>query len=261
MARRLKTVLAQGGGAAGPILVHSSPWLVEMVGRAGYDFVILDAQHGTLDVKEAEHLVRAADAVDLDALVRVSALDPPTVGRYLDVGVRGIVFPEVKTVVDACLAVRSVRYQPQGLRSSCPSVRAAQYQFGDWTECYRSGLTEKIVILIIEDPEGFDHASEIFEVEGIDGVILGPFDLSSSLGVSGQVDHPEVVRRVDSAFAAALEKGIAVSVWASSVEESAVWAKKGARLFTPSATYLVRQALQQNVKAIRALCYGDQNSA
>ncbi len=254
---RLKTILTQGGRAAGPILVHSSPWLVEMVGRAGYDFLILDAQHGILDIREAEHLVRAGDTVGIEVLVRVPGLDPATVGRYLDVGARGIVFPEVKTPEEARLAVRSVRYRPEGLRSSCPSTRSVWYQFADWDACYRNGMTDNVVILIIEDREGFENAHEIFEVEGVDGVILGPFDLSSSLGLAGQMNHPEVVQRLERALALAVGRGIAVSVWAPSLKAASGWASKGARLFTPSATSIIREALQQSVRELESLWSGE----
>ncbi len=118
-------------------------------------------------------------------------------------------------------------------------------------------MTDNVVILIIEDREGFDNAHDIFEGEGVDGVILGPFDLSSSLGLAGQLNHPEVVQRLERALALAVARGIAVSVWSPSLKAASGWASKGARLFTPSATSIIREAPQQSVRDLESLCCGE----
>src|SRR5438067_1428762 len=123
----LKSKLAAGQPVVGPLLSFNSPELVEFLGLAGFDFVLIDAEHNLVDLDPCLQLVRAADAVGLTPLVRVPRNEPTTILAYLETGAQGIVVPHVRTADDAAAAVRAVKYAPVGRRSSAGSSRAAGY--------------------------------------------------------------------------------------------------------------------------------------
>ncbi len=205
---RMKASLERGDVVCGAILAFAAPGLVELMGLAGLDYVILDEQHGWSSPEMIADLIRTADNAGLTPLVRVPEIHAPTVGRVLDLGAQGIVFPNVDTADDARRAVASMRYEPYGNRSSCHSVRAADYSLDGWGEHYERSNDDLFSAFLIETRQGFDNLEEILDVEGVDAVVFGPIDLASSLGVPGQMEHPEVVRLIDRAKQLVLDRGI-----------------------------------------------------
>jgi 4-hydroxy-2-oxoheptanedioate aldolase len=177
----------------GCIINGAYPALVEMIGLAGFHFVFIDAEHGSLSVSECEELVRAAELRHIVPLIRTPENNPKMILRYLDIGAMGIIIPEVNSKEEAESAVQAVKYAPIGNRGLA-TMRCADYGYGiSRSEYLQEANRETLVIALIESTQGVEQAEEILSVQGVDAVMIGTSDLSMSLGVFGQVDHPLVL--------------------------------------------------------------------
>lgn len=166
--------------------------LTEVFGLVGFDFVILDAEHGPAAVESCEAMIRSADAVNLPAIVRIAEGTPQNILRYLDAGALGVQLPMVNTGATARAVVDSVKYPPVGKRGLA-AVRANGHgligPLGDYT---RLANAETLVSVQVETRESIDHLDEILAVEGVDVIFIGPNDLSTSLGYPGEPNNPTV---------------------------------------------------------------------
>ena len=251
-ANRVKAALQRGECVCGAFLTMIwSPGLVELIGGAGFDLVVLDDQHGWMNPETTAELIRTAENVGLTPLVRAPEIHPPTVAKFLDMGAQGIIFPGVASAEDARRAVASTRFEPEGTRSSCPSTRITGYTLDDWPTVYEQSKREILTILLVETRAGFDNLEAILAVEGIDVVLPGHFDLASSLGVAGQVDHPEVVQRVTRAKQLIRQRGITLCGWSLDEEALHRAAREGARMLWTSGTKLIADAFSGSAAAMR----------
>ena len=216
-----KAKLKAGEAIIGPIVGFTSPQLVEVAGRAGFDFVFIDCEHGAIGLDECENMVRAADVVGLSTIVRVPENNPQQILRYLDLGAHGVQVPHVTTRDDALRAVDASKYAPQGSRGM-GGGRAADYGLGALTgEDFLAFANQHTwVSAMIEDREGIRNLDQILSVEGLDIIAIGPNDLAASLGFAGQVSHPEVQRTIDEIVAQGRAAGKAVGVGGNSDAES-----------------------------------------
>lgn len=210
---RIKTVLAADRVAYGAWVQMANPESVEYAGRAGYDFVLIDREHGSFDLETTVHLLRAAAAFGVTPVVRVPDRNPTEIMRVLDAGAMGVLVPGVGTPEQASDAVRAARYAPSGNRGACPYTLATIPFEGSWGEFTHWSNRSISVWLLIEGIEGIGNIDRILEVPGIDAICLGPFDLSQALGLPGQTDHPAVVDKL---------KGIVIKARARGVEVVAV---------------------------------------
>jgi 4-hydroxy-2-oxoheptanedioate aldolase len=192
MRNNLKRRLLAGESALGTFLDISSPVVVEIAAAAGFDFVVVDTEHGPLTIENAEAIVRAAEAAGIGAVVRVRENDPPQIMRALDIGATGVQIPLISTGEDAERAAKSAKYAPLGMRGLHPATRAVR--FGkEATPGFTDRLNEETMVVIhIEGIEGVRNIDAILAVPHIDVIFIGPYDLSCSLGVPGQADHPQV---------------------------------------------------------------------
>lgn len=201
---------------------------VEILGLAGFDAVILDLEHGPWGIGKLGGLIAAAHSRGIYAIVRVLANDPASIGAVLDAGADGVLVPQVATAAEAAAAVRAARFAPDGTRGANSWVRAAGFNGGpDW---FARANAEVALIVMIEGREGADNAAEILATPGLDGVFLGPVDLSHALGVPGQTGHPAVLGRMEEVIAAARMQGCAPAVFAPTSAEARRWIGMGARL-------------------------------
>ncbi len=197
----LKAKLAGGEVVYGPFMNCSYGAFIEVVGLAGFDFAIIDSEHGPLSMETAEDLCRAGQGAGLAPIVRVRANEPSLIQRALDIGSAGVQVPQIETRADAEAVVRSAKYAPLGARGLSYYTRAGNYVLGG-TEGVTDALNrEQIVIVHVEGVRGLENLDEILEVEGIDVVFLGPYDLSQSFGIPGQVNDPRVIRGMEEATA------------------------------------------------------------
>ncbi len=200
----LKTKLRNKELVAGCIIQGALPAMVEICGLAGMDFVFIDAEHGPLSERECEELVRAAEIRGIVPLIRVPNPEPDTILRYMDIGAMGVILPGLTTREEAEKVVQAVKYYPRGSRGLA-ATRSSDYGMRKpLPEYVVEANEETIVLTVIEKETAIENLAEILAVDGLDGVLLGPNDLSQSLGVPGQGRH----EKLQAAFAKYLEIGL-----------------------------------------------------
>ncbi len=191
-AEALRRRIEDGRPVVGTTVQFPSTDIVEIIGRAGYDFVMLDAEHGALDIPILANLIVAADARNLAAMVRVPDASPAFISRVMDAGAAGVVVPNVRSRLQAETAVRACKFAPAGQRGACATTRAAGFLAQDWGQYVREANAQSMVWLLLEDMAGVDNAADILAVAGVDAVALGAFDLAQSLGLEGRTGHERV---------------------------------------------------------------------
>jgi 2-keto-3-deoxy-L-rhamnonate aldolase RhmA len=199
---RMKQKLHAGEPAFGVSVMIPSPQLVEMLGAFGFDWVLLDCEHGTLTLESVELMAMAADASGLTAIARPVSNSPAHILQVLDRGVAGVQVPHVRTAEEARAAVAAVKYHPLGTRSLAAGTRAAAYDaHGSMADHVRSANEQTLIAAQIEDREALDNLDEILQVDGIDVFFVGPSDLSQSMGHPGNAKAPAVAAAIDDCLA------------------------------------------------------------
>ena len=193
----LKSRMAAGETTIGSWLNLSSPVLTEMMAKAGFDWLVVDMEHGTSGQTELIDLIQLIDLAGLPALVRVGDNTPYLIKRAMDAGACGVIVPMVKSVADIKAARDALYYPPVGKRG-VGLTRA--HDFGLGFDRYNEDASRSSVLIAqIEHVEAIENLSEILDIEEVDGFIVGPYDLSGSIGKPGQFDDPEVIALLDKA--------------------------------------------------------------
>lgn len=190
----------------------ASPEVVDMVGQAGFGFTIIDVEHGYFGMETAENLIRACDAAGIEPWLRVPSLDPVMIGKALDCGARRIVVPGVSSAAQAAAAVAAGRYGPDGTRGACPCVRAGGHYIRDWRAHVARTHADTGIVLLVESVAGHEAFDAIVATPGLQGLMLGPFDLSVSMGLEGDYRHRAVQDALRSMLARARARGIEVTI-------------------------------------------------
>lgn len=200
-----KKALRDGQAQIGIWSTIPSPFVTELLGGAGYDWVLLDTEHTPTDVPLMLNQLQALAAAQpapgrpaSHAVVRPAWNDMVLIKRYLDLGAQTLLLPFVQNAREAADAVRSMRYAPQGVRGMGGSVRAANY--GRIRDYVARAADELCLLVQVETGEALEQLEAIASVDGVDGVFIGPADLSASLGYPGQPGHPEVKKTIDEAI-------------------------------------------------------------
>jgi 4-hydroxy-2-oxoheptanedioate aldolase len=221
----LRSKLERGGQVLGVCMTMRSESVLEVLAGAGYDCVVLDCQHGALFEADAVAFLRRFAAVGTDILVRVSSNSPALIGKVLDAGADGVIVPLVDTAAEARAAVAACRYRPAGDRSFGP-IR------GDLPRTPGELEERASCFVMIESAEGVENAAEIAAVRGVDGVVVGPADLSISLGLdpiegftTDQIFEPLAKVR-----AACEHVGIATGIFAADATDVPKWTWQGVRM-------------------------------
>jgi 4-hydroxy-2-oxoheptanedioate aldolase len=244
--------LRAGEPLLGLVAKMPAPAVIETAGHAGFDFAVIDTEHGVADTGSVEHHLRAADSAGLAALVRVGANQPIDILRALDAGAAGIVVPHVNDSGDAHAAVRAAYYPPHGDRGLAVSTRAGRQGLASIEEHVRHATDNTLVVVQLEDAGALTHAGELARTDRVDAVFIGPTDLSISLGYPGQPGHPEVVAAIDRiAEEVVAAERAALCVLVSSEDEAQVWRSRGARLLLFSAAALLSERLASVVRGVR----------
>jgi len=202
-AATLKRRLADNELTIGSWVTLGHPSIAEIMARAGFDWLVIDAEHSTIELSEIQSLIQAMDTHDCPAIVRLTSNDANQIKRVMDAGASGIMVPLINSAADAEAAVRHTYYPPRGTRG-VGLARAQGYGAGfksymEWLE------NHAVVIVMIEHIDAVDNIDEILDVAGVDAFIIGPYDLSASMGMPGEISHPEVQK----AIARVCEAGLA----------------------------------------------------
>jgi 4-hydroxy-2-oxoheptanedioate aldolase len=198
----LKAKFARGEAAFGVNLMFPSVQLVETFGLLGFDWVLLDCEHGAISFESLDALTMAADAAGITPIVRPPNNDDASILRALDRGAHGIQVPHVDTADDARRAVAAARYHPFGERGLAPGTRATGYGVDfNAAQFVEHSNREVLVVVQIEHRNALANLDEIVRVEGVDVFFVGPMDLSLSLGHPGKLDEPAVREAIERCFA------------------------------------------------------------
>jgi len=224
-----KEKLARGETALGLFSKMSDASLVEQAALAGFDFIIIDMEHGPASFETAQELVRAAELRGMTPIIRVSDAGHASLLRALDIGAHGVQVPQVSTRAAAEAVVRGAKFAPQGERGVCRYTRAAEYTNIEKSAHFARSNAETMVIAHIEGTEGIDNLGQILDVAGIDVIFLGPYDLSQSCGVPGQISHPSVVEKMQQAVKKAAAKGTIVGMFVEDLDAARFWSRSGVR--------------------------------
>lgn len=190
-------------------MVHSLAHgqVAEMIGQAGYDFVMIDGEHGPGDMQAHLACLQAVAATPASAIFRVASNDPVRLKRALDLGVEGVLIPDVSTAEQAQQAVAACLYPPRGKRGfSAATARASDYCL-NIDQYINDDGAQLLICLMIESAEGVKNVADIAAVEGVDVVQIGPFDLSYDMGIPGQFEHPEFIEALTAVETATLKAG------------------------------------------------------
>ena len=246
-----KAAMDSDKGALGPFMIGTDPAFVEAAGRAGYDFVLLDMEHGTTTFETLPHLIRAANVVGVCPVVRVPRGTDIWIDQALDVGAGAVMIPQIDTAEQARAAVSAAKFSPVGTRGTCRFVRSAGFGAVPGSE-YFSKAQDTVVILQAEGQKAVENLDEIMAVPGVDVIFVGPYDLSSSLGHVGEIDHPDVVASIKEIIAKGKEHGIKIGCFADTVEGGKKWRDLGVKFIGYSAdTYLFYQKAAEDVASFQ----------
>lgn len=192
---QLKEKLARNALTIGSWITLGHPSIAEIMAAAGFDWLVLDTEHSILELSEVQMLIQVLDGRQCPAIVRLTSNHPDQVKRVMDAGATGVMVPMIKTAADAEAAVRAVYYPPRGQRG----VGLARAQgYGAGFQQYRNWLEDNaVVVAMIEHIEAVDAIDSILSVPGIDAYIIGPYDLSGSIGCPGEMNNAEVLAAID----------------------------------------------------------------
>jgi 4-hydroxy-2-oxoheptanedioate aldolase len=237
MKKGLDTLWAFGRPALGTWSQIRSEECVDMLGIAGLDFTIVDCEHGAFGLETAEKLFRACDANGLVPLVRLPSADPVFAGQALDAGAAGLVVPGIESADQLKHIIAATRFAPDGTRGACPCVRAGGHFIRDWRGYVGEQARKTGTIALVETRKGLDAIADICAVPGLSALMLGPFDLSVSLGFAGDYRHRDVQAALDRMLAAARAANVPVFAPifdpdpAEAARQRAEWSHRGAAHF------------------------------
>ena len=233
----VKDRLARGEIALGlTVRLTRSAEIARLARATGHDFLRIDAQHASFNVETIAGIAQSALACGVAALVRVRGVDDPDVGRLLDAGTSGIVFPDVQTAEQAQRAVAAARFPPRGTRSFGGGYPQFDYRSVGSADAMPILDEGTLVVCMVESREGIGNVAEIAAVDGVDVVHVGMNDLLASLGKPGRFDDPELAAALERTVSAASAHGVFVGCGGTpSVEVQADVVRRGVRLLTTRA--------------------------
>jgi 4-hydroxy-2-oxoheptanedioate aldolase len=248
---QLKQKIKQGETVLGLFMNCAYPAFIEICGHAGFDFAVIDMEHGPLHPLAAEDLCRAADCSGIAPIVRVRKNDGPQIQRALDIGAAGVQVPQIESKIDAETAVKNAKYSPQGTRGLSFATRAGLYTAAG-TNITDQLNEESLVVIHVEGKGGIDNLAEIVTVPQVDVIFLGPYDLSQSIGIPGQVRDPRVIDMMQEAVQTIRKAGKAAGTFADNPEIAKQWIDAGVQYVTLGVDVAVfLQACQSLVKAVK----------
>lgn len=218
--------IRQGELLLGTIVTIYAKEITEILALSGFDWLFIDAEHGPFDPHDAQLLLQAAGTCP--CLVRVPAHDEVWLKKALDIGPAGIIVPQVKTAGEARQIIELCKYSPEGRRGMGVS-RASQYGI-NLSEHIKTANASTAIVLQAEHKDAVDNIDEIVKVEGIDAILVGPFDLSASFGKPGMTSEPEVVDAIDTITQACLRAGVTLATAVATADDARSYIDKGFKL-------------------------------
>jgi 4-hydroxy-2-oxoheptanedioate aldolase len=254
-AKRFRDCVKAKRPYTGAIVNFTSSWFIDMIGLAGFDFVVLDAEHGPLTPETAETMIRAAEAAGIDPIVRVPANVAHEILRYLDVGAAGVQVPHLDTVEEVRAAVAAVRYPPAGQRGLAPITRAAKYGIDEPVPSYVERMNRELLCwAMVETAEAVENIDAILRVRGVDAIVIGPGDLASAMGYGGDRSVPAVKKAVQQVVDRCRAVGMPVALPAANAAAAKQCVEQGANIIqVPSSAWIIQsgRAFMHNLVPVK----------
>ncbi len=254
--RQLRKKLRAGEACLGTWINFTDPTAIELMAGSGFDFFIIDSEHSAMTVESVQLNIMATKGSDVAPLVRVPWNDQVHIKRVLDAGAAGVLVPLMRTVNDVESAVAACLYPPAGIRGFGPRRPTNYYR--DWEEYVKTANDDLVIWVQIEHVDALKNVREIVKVPRLDGILIGPYDLSGSMGLLGQISHPKVLEAIKQTIAAGNEADVPVGIVASDDPQEVVdWLSKGLTFITVSGDQgFLLNAGQAAVSETRALLKG-----
>jgi len=219
----LKRRLKDGEIVFGLWCVIPSPAIINIIGAAGMDFVIIDMEHGPAGFETAEDMVRAAESENCCPLIRVGQRAESTVLRALDIGAHGLLIPHVENRKDSEESVSFSKYYPEGGRGFSPYTRAGGYGYLEVKNHAQEENEETLIGVILEGKAGLKNIDSILETKNIDLIYIGAYDLSQAMGMPGQVEHPAIKKEMGKCIRKIRDCGIAAGGYVAKNTDDIKW--------------------------------------
>lgn len=226
---RMRALWQEDKPAFGILVTSSSVQVMQVLARAGFDWLLVDMEHGVIDLTTAHGMIAATQGTLAAPIARVAANVPWLAKPLLDAGAQGIVFPMVNSRAEAEAAVRAVKYPPLGDRHWGPFYAPPRWDL-PMPRYMQVANDEIVTIVMIEHPDAIGKIEEIVSVPGVDLAVIGIFDLATALGVPGQLSHPDVVAAVERAEAAILKSDVKLGGVALSPSQANQMIERGYRM-------------------------------
>lgn len=242
---QIKEKLVAGKPVYGAMIQFPDADLTELLGYAGFDWILIDAEHGAINENDCAAMVRACELANTTAIVRPASQHPETLLRFLDRGAQGVQVPHVNTAAEARAVVEAVKYYPLGKRGVTSSTRSAGYGFRESIPDYiKFSNEETLVCVMIEEPEAVRNLPEILKVDGVDVFFVGAGDLSQAMGFPGNKNAPEVQAVVREAIDRIVGAG-KVAGLSCDEDQTKKFVGLGVQYFHTSVTSLMKSAARQ----------------
>jgi 4-hydroxy-2-oxoheptanedioate aldolase len=227
--RRVKEKLARGEPVFGTFFKYNSPPLVELFGLAGFDFLIVDAEHSTFGHADIEQMIRTCELVGMSSIIRTQDASEANILHALDSGASGVQVPSLRTVEQVREVISRSKYYPLGNRGWAPGCRAADYAFFNTEEYVMRANHDTLISVHVENREMVDQIEDLCTVDHLDVLFIGTGDLSQSLGHPGKAEHPDVQAAVDKVIEAGVRHGKHLGAVASNREQLRSYVRRGVK--------------------------------
>jgi 4-hydroxy-2-oxoheptanedioate aldolase len=252
MTNPVKEKLANNETVFGCFIPLPSPEIVELVALAGFDFALIDNEHGPITAESAYPMILAAEARGIPAFARVGLGERQEVLKFLDIGITGIMAPRVGSAEEAAAAVSYTKYTPVGDRGLAGG-RTFDFAFMNPLVDYVKPLTDRVLNMIqFEHVDTLKALDEILVIPGVDVIFVGPNDLAQSLGLAGQPNHPDVTKVADEVIARCKEAGVRTGTVTANSETAKRHIERGFDMLVPSATAMFGNAAKSFIQASKA---------
>jgi 4-hydroxy-2-oxoheptanedioate aldolase len=198
--------------------IINSTMVIDVIASCGIDFIVIDAEHGSINYETAQTMVSVCESYNVTPIMRVGEINESLILRALDIGVHGIQIPNVETREDAKKIIEYSKYPPIGIRGFTPYSKAGLYDVNNGKKMTKIANENTLIILNIEGQSAFENLEEIVQLEGVDVIFIGLFDLSKSLGIPGEVENPIVMQKLDEAIDIVHKYGKKIGSIASNIE-------------------------------------------
>lgn len=252
--RGLKQSLMRGDAVFGLMQTYPNPIFTELAAVCDYDFIVADCEHGLFSDRDILSALHAVQATDTALFVRMRDHDTAAIGRYLNMGAKGILVPDVTTAAQAQLLVRATLYPPHGTRGFAPSAQRVSAYGTKLTAHIAAPLGDAVLAIQIESMLGVENLADILDVDGIDAVIVGPADLTANLGAVTDYSSPAFVEALARIEHSAKQRGKTFGMPPLASQPIELLLRRGHRIFIVGSDIgLTRDALQQHLQSARGL--------